>query len=1254
MISGGEDMAPPLNRVDGSSVTPSSLGNPTRGEESVDLDVEEGLGDEQDENSGDLSSEEEEEDSVEEEDVPFESRTERLVDLLDQTKYQYCIHYYQRPYEWTKTNMEGFMDSIYNDVYAQGLKCVKIAEMFLFESNQIQNRKYVHVIDGQQRLISFSILYACIHLFLEDLKSQVDDEDVGQMADDELKILRARLQSKDEERISLILKKDREHGEQVNLHKILSEGFRQNLEQNYIAQVKRNKDRGIQNNTNLNYRENIVCCLQWIEENVIKGHGQSEDRAMSLMKFLNRLNRRVALRSFLNVNKEDSRVPVSIDDQVKAILITCLRDSNNVFTDETQATAASLWNECMSRLNWIVKVMAGKQSLKMLQCFGQKSTFLDKVQQEYSTATDAKIRENNLQEAQKIFRTGFFQCICILFDPAGVDYRSGESRETEAKIIDRFYKARVAREKTKAWDPHKYVTEDIEPTIRSFEVIFGREYQHCVDHSIALDNETNHLLNFLCFMDYKLWLPVLTMAIKKIREIGMADGNNMEGSDLMGLIKKATKQVIILCLRLKSHLSTGTKKLPGLFERVIDHISNSKSTSFIDNYEIISLCLKSNDEDSIKSFIVECAHELYSRKAEKRGSNQDIKLFPLALETKIRISENTEEIKFSTPVTLEHVLPLTLTDAWEKEGFSHEMHNHVSGILGNLTLLSDSENPACSASLFSIKSQKLFGEFFAHVTDNRVGIDGFLGANMEFWENWEKAIKEGKVPDGNCHHLYQKNTILFVPKRKPRKSARGGRNQSSTPRNKCLISIQEKIVSISDTPAKVFSREDLRLHEDIHMLGISMYQSFDTGSGITREYVGNHVGSFDNKNILVQCASHKNCNTDICSGKDPASPSDHKCPISNQVIKSMEWVVDHIDRRYTKGNSVGKKTSKIGPYRTMWIKDCTLSKKLRYVLNKLEEENTKNRCLTPMEIRTYLSSQNGLQLPPDYFSSNVTTGPWTEVNAEKVDFGSAAMVMLFHWDATVLKKIQDKGQEGLYCKIYFFNERTHFWLKGQITGYHLGIHNGKIRSNGSRTYAKFDLSKDAQEYLKKRNLSKLEPILPCCAVKQLTDEAYAQESDVSTASRKQVRIKKGPLKKLLRQVTQETNLSEDIKGIDDLFKTVEGALSDVLAMEEPHHPDMGEWHCTHCHKSVAYDSMAGNTVRHWIFDCQGEEFVKNRIDYPRFVEFQEQDKSLEEIFRCSTIQELKDTLEYVRKVLAEVGILEKPKNTKREREHDIQ
>lgn len=99
------------------------------------------------------------------------------------------------------------MESIYNDVYAEGLKCVKITEMFLFESNQIQNRKYVHVIDGQQRLISFSILYACIHFFLEDLKKSVNDKRVTEMVDVRLEILRARLQSKDEERISLILKK---------------------------------------------------------------------------------------------------------------------------------------------------------------------------------------------------------------------------------------------------------------------------------------------------------------------------------------------------------------------------------------------------------------------------------------------------------------------------------------------------------------------------------------------------------------------------------------------------------------------------------------------------------------------------------------------------------------------------------------------------------------------------------------------------------------------------------------------------------------------------------------------------------------------------------------------------------------------------------------------------------------------------------------------------------------------------------------
>lgn len=1032
------------------------------------------------------------------------------------------------------------------------------------------------------------------------------------------------------------------------------------------------------------------------------------------------ISAQVALRSFLNVNKEDSRVPVSIDDQVKAILITCLRDSNNVFTDATQSKAASLWNECMSRLNRVVQGMAEKQSLKMLQCFGQKSTFLDKVQQEYSTATDAKTRENKLQEAQKIFRTGFFQCICILFDPAGVDYRGAESRETEAKVIDRFYKARVAREKKKAWDPYTYVNEDIEPTIRSFEVIFGRKYEQNVDRSIALDNETNHLLNFLCFMDYKLWLPSLTMTIKKIQKFCMVDGNNMERSDSLGLIKQATKQVIILCLRLKSHLTTGTKKLSGIFERVIDHISNSKCTSFIDDYEIIRLCLKSGDEDCIKSFIVECAHELYSRKADKRASNQDIKLFPLALETKIRISENTEEINFSTPATLEHVLPLNLTEAWEEEGFSHEMHNRVSGILGNLTILSDSENPACSASIFSIKSHKyeascfvvskaihrdykawnmenlmhrtrsmvldlckwyatnfgalyrsenrvssvsnappifffcrLFEDFFAHVTQNRLGIDGFLGANMEFWENWEKAIKEGKVPDGNCHGLYRKNTILFAPKRKQRITARGRRNRSGTPRSKCLISIEEEIVSISETPAKVFSREDVRLHEDIHMLGIPIYQWFKSKSEITREYVGNHVGSFDNKTILVNCASHKNCNTDICSRADSASPTDHQCPISNQVIKSMEWVVDHIDRRYINGDSVGEKTGKIGPYRTMYIKDRKVSKKVKYVLNKLEEENKKNRCLTAMDIRTYLSSSDGLELPPNYFSSNVTAGPWTEVKAEKVDFGTAAMVMLFYWDATVLKPIQDSGREGFNCKIYFFNERTHFWLKGRITGYNLGTQHGKIRKNGSRTYATFDLSNDAQDYLKKRKLSKLEPILPCCAVKELTDEAYAQESDVSTASRKQVRIKKGSLKKLLGH-SQEQKLPEDVKGVHELFKTVEGALSDVLAMEEDHHTDMAEWHCMHCSKSVVSDSMAGNTVRHWIFSCQGKEFVEIRKQYSRFADFQDQDQSLEEIFRCSTIQELKDTLEYVRKVLAEVGILEKPKNTKREREQDSQ
>lgn len=92
-----------LKQLDGSSFTPSSLGDPTRGEENLDLEVEEG--DEQDENLWDVSDDDDDDD--EEEDVPFESRTERLVDLLDQTKYQYCIHYYQRPYEWTKTNMEG-------------------------------------------------------------------------------------------------------------------------------------------------------------------------------------------------------------------------------------------------------------------------------------------------------------------------------------------------------------------------------------------------------------------------------------------------------------------------------------------------------------------------------------------------------------------------------------------------------------------------------------------------------------------------------------------------------------------------------------------------------------------------------------------------------------------------------------------------------------------------------------------------------------------------------------------------------------------------------------------------------------------------------------------------------------------------------------------------------------------------------------------------------------------------------------------
>ena len=112
------------------------------------------------------------------------------------SKEVYHIPRYQREYSWNKKRWEALFDDIdgnENGYFLGSIICIKDEEINKAPENK--NLEVLDVVDGQQRLITLSLLFVALYTFLEEHKNELDEKkDEVQKKDD----IKRRLFSKED------------------------------------------------------------------------------------------------------------------------------------------------------------------------------------------------------------------------------------------------------------------------------------------------------------------------------------------------------------------------------------------------------------------------------------------------------------------------------------------------------------------------------------------------------------------------------------------------------------------------------------------------------------------------------------------------------------------------------------------------------------------------------------------------------------------------------------------------------------------------------------------------------------------------------------------------------------------------------------------------------------------------------------------------------------------------------------------------
>lgn len=96
----------------------------------------------------------------------FDANDQTLSDVFFETKRKYRVPRYQRPYAWVIDNVSDFWDDILQNDQPYFLGS------FIFNTEHEKKDKYLDIIDGQQRLLTITILMAV----LRDVTKTIDND----------------------------------------------------------------------------------------------------------------------------------------------------------------------------------------------------------------------------------------------------------------------------------------------------------------------------------------------------------------------------------------------------------------------------------------------------------------------------------------------------------------------------------------------------------------------------------------------------------------------------------------------------------------------------------------------------------------------------------------------------------------------------------------------------------------------------------------------------------------------------------------------------------------------------------------------------------------------------------------------------------------------------------------------------------------------------------------------------------------------
>ena len=101
--------------------------------------------------------------------IAFEADDKPLSDILFETSRKYRVPRYQRPYAWGIEELTEFWDDLISNEEAYFIGS------FIFNTEFEKQDEYVDIIDGQQRLITVTILLAAIRDITKEIDSQASE-----------------------------------------------------------------------------------------------------------------------------------------------------------------------------------------------------------------------------------------------------------------------------------------------------------------------------------------------------------------------------------------------------------------------------------------------------------------------------------------------------------------------------------------------------------------------------------------------------------------------------------------------------------------------------------------------------------------------------------------------------------------------------------------------------------------------------------------------------------------------------------------------------------------------------------------------------------------------------------------------------------------------------------------------------------------------------------------------------------------------